>query len=82
MNTEEFQIKEERSVEGITADYVWYNASILTRQMGAWANDFQKIVSVMEARHKEHLKILQDLMDENRLLKREIANLKGKNETV
>jgi hypothetical protein len=65
-------------VEGITSDYVWYNAKLLTDKMSFWENDFQKLVRVMEARHIEHLKIIADLLQERGDLKREISSLKTK----
>jgi hypothetical protein len=76
MNTAEFELKERVDVEGITADYVWYNASLLTKNMSSWAHDFQKIVNVMEARHKEHLNMIAELLMERAVLKREIGTLK------
>ena len=51
-------------VEGITEDYVWYQSQILTNKMNQWQLEFDKVVGVMEARHKEHLKIIGDLIDE------------------
>ena len=65
-------------VEGITSDYVWYNANLLTRKMGSSGHEFQKLVNVMEARHKEHLQMIADLLQERGNLKREISNLKSK----
>jgi hypothetical protein len=34
--------------------------------------DFEKVMNVMEARHKEHIKMLQDVMDENARLKEQL----------
>ena len=65
----QFKIKEEHIVEGITADYVWYNAEILTQKMSSWQNEFKRVVEVMENRHKEHLEIIRQLMAENHELK-------------
>jgi hypothetical protein len=45
--------------------------------MSFWATDFQKLVSIMEARHKEHLKIIDDLLATQGVLKRDIAALKS-----
>ena len=56
-------------VEGITADYVWYQAKLLTNKMNQWQLEFDRVVGVMEARHKEHLKIISDLLDEIKVLK-------------
>ena len=58
--------------EGITADYVWWNAGILTGKMTAWVNDFQSMVNVMEARHKEHLKMISELLEERHKLKEQL----------
>jgi hypothetical protein len=63
-------------VEGITSDYVLYNAKLLTDKMSFWEHDFQRLVRVMEARHIEHLKIIADLLQERGDLKRQIAVLK------
>jgi hypothetical protein len=60
---------EVKRVEGITEDYVWYNSKILINKMGSWQIEFEKIVMVMEARHKEHLKIISDLLEEIKKLK-------------
>lgn len=63
-------------VEGITADYIWYSAKTLTDKMSGWGHEFQKIVNVMEARHKEHLHMIANLLQERAVLKREISSLK------
>ena len=68
-------IKESVIVEGITADHVWYNAKLLTDKMSFWEYDFKKLVSIMEARHKEHLQMIADLLAERAVLKRQIAAL-------
>ena len=88
MNPEELnqmQIKDNITTEGITADFVWYEASIIREALNsAFATNmhrFDKVVRVMEARHKEHIKMLQDLMDQNRALKYELTTLKQKDAT-
>lgn len=58
-------------VEGTTVDYVWYHSKILTNKMKEWQLEFDRVVNVMEARHKEHLKIIGDLLDEIKELKKE-----------
>ena len=57
------------TVEGITDEYVWYHAKILSDKMSQWDHDFQKLVKVMEARHKEHLTMVQNALNENRILR-------------
>lgn len=65
----EFLIKDSITVEGITDEYVWYHAKILSDKMSQWDNDFQKLVKVMESRHKEHLQMVQNALNENRILR-------------
>jgi len=71
---QQFHIKESHMAEGISADYVWYEASMIRNAMEASLHRFDKVVSVMEARHKEHIKMLQDVMAENRALKARIKD--------
>ena len=73
----EFFIKDSITVEGITDEYVWYHAKLLSAKMSAWDNDFQKLVKVMESRHKEHLQMVQTALHENRILR---LQLKAKDE--
>jgi hypothetical protein len=65
----DFIVKDSITVEGITQEYVWYHAKLLSAKMGQWDNDFQKIVKVMEDRHQEHLRMLEDALQENRILR-------------
>jgi hypothetical protein len=65
----EFLIKDSITVEGITDEYVWYHAKLLSDKMSQWDNDFQKLVKVMESRHKEHLQMVQNALNENRILR-------------
>lgn len=67
-----FEIKDNVMVEGITEDYVWYHAKLLQEKMAHWQLDFEKLVGVMESRHKEHLRMLDRAMEENRILKRQL----------
>jgi hypothetical protein len=65
----EFFVKDSITVEGITDEYVWYHAKLLSDKMSAWDHDFQKLVTVMETRHKEHLNMVQNALNENRILR-------------
>ena len=65
----QYEIKDSITVEGITEDFVWYHAKLLQEKMTHWQLDFEKLVKVMEARHNEHLKMLDTAMSENRILK-------------
>ena len=68
----QFKIKEEHIVEGITADYVWYNSELLTNKMSSWVHEFKRVVKVMESRHEEHLEIIKQLLAENHELKKKV----------
>jgi hypothetical protein len=74
MDNEEklFVVKDSITVEGIDENFVWYESQVLQESMRAWAYKFEKIVRVMEARHKEHLKMLAMVMDENAALKKQL----------
>jgi len=67
------EIKDSYTVQGITEDYVWYQSKLLANRMNEWQMDFERLVNVMENRHKEHLKIISDLLDEIKKLKEEKA---------
>ena len=60
------------TVDGITDEYVWYHAKLLTDKMTYWVHDFEKLTKVMESRHQEHLKMLDRVLEENRILKRRL----------
>ena len=70
------EIKDSYTVQGITEDYVWYQSKLLANKMNEWQMDFEKLVNVMENRHKEHLKIISNLLDEIKKLKEENNELK------
>ncbi len=70
------QLQQGVIVEGITSDYVWYESKRLTDKMSSWGSEFQKITNVMETRHKEHLKMIADLLAERAELRRELRKLK------
>jgi hypothetical protein len=72
MNNEEEIKYQAFTTEGVTADYVWWNAKVLTNKMSDWKHDFERVVNVMEARHKEHLKIIDDLLIEIEQLKKKL----------
>ena len=72
----QYEIKDSVTVEGITNEYVWYHAKILSAKMSQWDNDFQKLVKVMEDRHQEHLRMIESLMMENKMLKSQLKEKK------
>ena len=62
------QIKDNITVDGITEDYVWYHSKQLIDDMQGWQFKFEQVVRVMESRHKEHLKMIDDLIRQNKFL--------------
>jgi hypothetical protein len=72
---EQFEIKHGVEIEGITPDFVWYESDLLIRDMQAWISRFQKLTNVMEARHREHVKMLDDVMRQNDSLKFQLSAL-------
>jgi len=68
-----FEIKEEHVSLGITPEFVWYESSLirdsLTSAMSLNMRRFEQVVRVMESRHAEHLKMLQDVMNDNKTLR-------------
>jgi hypothetical protein len=75
-----FIVEDSITVEGITDEYVWYHAKLLSAKMSQWDNDFQKLVKVMESRHKEHLEMVQTALHENRILRLQLQLKEKKNE--
>lgn len=68
----EFIIKDSLTVQGISDDFVWYESEILLRDMGAWESRFKHLVSVMEARRKEHMQMIDGLLHEVKVLKQQL----------
>lgn len=69
-NKNEFEIKKEHIVEGITEDYVWYHSKLLLADMQSWQTKFEKIIKVMGSRHSEHLEMIKKLLSENHALRK------------
>lgn len=78
MDEKIFEVKDHVVADGITSDYVWYNSKLLRQRMSSWETDFEKIVKVMEDRHKEHLDIIDNLLQQARNLQYVINGLTEK----
>lgn len=68
----QFEIKDSVAVEGITENYFWYESQILREAMQSWLHRFEKLVRVAEARHGEHLVMVEQLIKENKALKQQL----------
>jgi hypothetical protein len=64
--------KDNITVEGITDQYVWYHAELLKQKMQTWQFEFERITKVMNARHGEHLAIIEELLRQNASLKEKL----------
>jgi len=78
----QFEIKDNITIEGITENYVWYNGSLLKQKMSSWSTELDKLISVMESRHKEHIKMLREVMSENDRLRRQIRDMNDANKNT
>lgn len=72
--SKEFEIKDFVSVMGVSEDFVWYETDRLLRDMTMWQSRFRRMSETMENRHKEHLKIIDSLMQEIKKLKQELKD--------
>lgn len=73
------EIKDNVTVEGITEDYVWYHSKLLIAKMQDWQTHFERVVKVMENRHSEHLKMIDDLIMQNKVLKSKLREQNDNN---
>jgi len=70
--THEFVNKGSVTTLGITRDFIWFESEILLREMGQWENRLKRLVKVMEERHKDQEKMIDDLITENKQLKKQL----------
>lgn len=65
--------KEQRYMQyAVTPEFIWYEANLLSQKMESWTSDFKRVVQAMEERQKDYLKMLQDLLQENKELKKKL----------
>jgi hypothetical protein len=71
--------RDETVTLGITPDFIWYESTMIRNEMNSMISRnmtrFEHLVRVMEARHKDMTKMLEQVMDENRNLRKEKASL-------
>ena len=61
--------KDSLSVEGVNADYLWYETEILRKDVQGLLHRLEKFSKTVAERHAESLKLTLHLSDENRMLK-------------
>lgn len=70
-------IKDEVISQGITDDYAWYQMEVLSKRLDDFKHEFKRVLSVMEDRRSDHLKIIEYLLRENVDLKNKLKDLNG-----
>jgi hypothetical protein len=68
--TENFE--ESFVIEGITPEFIWYEGEKLISNINNFSWRLKKLLNVMESRHKEHIKMLEDVMAVNKKLKKQL----------
>jgi hypothetical protein len=63
----------------VTPDFVWYEADILKRDMAAWQSRFTRLVEIVEQQRKSSDRVLQQVMDDNATLRKQLKQLKEGN---
>jgi hypothetical protein len=59
---------------GATSDFVRYELGQLAHGMRGWRDRVQKMGDVMDARHTEHVKMLNDVVQENKKLREQLKS--------
>lgn len=61
---------------GITPDYAWYESEQIQRQIDGINSRFRHLISVLEERSRDQNKMIDQLMEANRNLSRQIKEMK------
>ena len=56
-------------VEGVTADYVWYQKKMIEKRMDELQRLIVRTIDTLEARRSEHLTVIAELLRQNKSLK-------------
>ena len=75
--TEQDWDKDDAPTEGITEAYAWYQAKVLADEVDAVKFNLQRVITVLEERRTDNLRVIGELLRENTALK---AKLKEKAE--
>lgn len=60
------------TTEGINEDYAWYQAKVLADSLDAVKFNLQRVITVLESRRIDHMKVIDDLLRENKSLKEKL----------
>jgi len=75
--TEQSVTEDDATTEAINSDYAWYQADVLVDKLDALKYDLRRVITVLEERRTDNLRVIDDLLRENKALK---AKLKEKSE--
>lgn len=75
--TEQSVTEDDAPTEGITEAYAWYQAKVLADEIDAVKFNLQRVITVLEERRRDNLRVIGELLRENTALK---AKLKEKSE--
>jgi len=64
--TEQSVAEDGATTEGINSDYAWYQADVLADKLDTLKYDLRRVIGVMEARRTDHMKVIDDLLRENK----------------
>ena len=67
--TEQSVTEDGATTEGVNSDYAWYQADVLADKLDTLKYDLRRVIGVMEARRTDHMKVIDDLLRENKSLK-------------
>lgn len=70
--TEQDWDKDDAPTEGINEDYAWYQAKVLADSLDAVKFNLQRVITVLESRRTDHMKVIDDLLRENKSLKEKL----------
>jgi hypothetical protein len=63
-------------VEGLTADYVWYQKEMINRRMIELDYLIVRTIGTLQARNNEHLGVIGELLRQNKSLKDKLKETK------
>ena len=73
--TEQDWDKDDAPTDGITEAYAWYQTKVLADSLDAVKFNLQRVITVLEERRRDNLRVIGELLRENTALK---AKLKEK----
>ena len=70
--TEQDWDKDDAPTDGITEAYAWYQAKVLADEIDAVKFNLQRVITVLEERRRDNLRVIGELLRENAALKHKL----------